>query len=151
MAVKVRERKDEDLDPGSKDEDGGKYFRDRIGVSQISGIGEMQKSGMAPLAGAWGTEWVMEPPANTKTTGRGSGLGSLTLWCPRNAQVEMWALGEGSGLGYGFGSHGHGGDGSPSEDVEVKSVKRSKQRSRKGLWGNEGGWRKEPMEKSEKR
>lgn len=99
VVVKVRERKTEDLEPGSKDEDGGKYLRGRIGVSQISGIREMQKSGMAPLAGVWGTEWVREPPAETKTTGRGSGLDFLTLWCPRNAQVEMWALGEGPGLG----------------------------------------------------
>lgn len=71
-------------------------MRDSIGNSQISGIGE--ESRMTPLVGVWGTQWIIEPPAETKETGRGSGLDAWNLWYLRNAQVEMWALGEGSGL-----------------------------------------------------
>lgn len=32
-------------------------MRARIGSSQVSETGEMQKSRMAPLVGVWGTEW----------------------------------------------------------------------------------------------
>lgn len=51
-------------------------------------------------------------------------------------------------MGYRFGSHG--GDGSLSQDVEIKSVERSRDLGKdSGEQG--GGWRGEAMEKSGKR
>lgn len=41
-------------------------MRDRTGSNQVSEVGEMQKSRMAPPVGVWGTEWITEPPAETR-------------------------------------------------------------------------------------
>lgn len=74
VVVKVQERKDEDLDPGSRDENGENILRSRIGSSQMSGTGELQKSRLASLVGVWGAVWITEAPAETKTMGKGAGL-----------------------------------------------------------------------------
>lgn len=74
-----------------------------------------------------------------KTTGRGAGLDTRIWWCPRDDQVEMsrGQLGRGQGWGYRFGSHGHGGDGSLRQDVEMKSIERSRDLGRDS---GEQGW-----------
>lgn len=59
MVEKVQERKDEDLDPGSGDENGENILRSRIGSSQMSGIVRCRSQGWLPwlesggLCGPW--------------------------------------------------------------------------------------------------
>lgn len=52
---------------------------------------------MSPLVGVRGTGWKMEPPAETKTTGRGDGSGTLTLSIPGTAGWELPAGSRGGG------------------------------------------------------
>lgn len=57
-------------------------------------------SRMAPLVGVGGTGWqIGEPPAETKMTGRRTGLDTWTVQCPGETQVEMsrgkWERGQG--------------------------------------------------------
>lgn len=84
------------MDPGGRDKDGEKILRGGIGNSQILGIGKVQKSRMVTQVRVLESGWLMEPPAEKKSTGREAALD--TLWHPRDTQVEMsrwqWGMGQ---------------------------------------------------------